>query len=507
MCLPPRPPPLTVFGARGGRIVGGVRRCDRRRERRSWGERSERRRRVASARGTARPRATNAKRRGVARGVAIRSCELSEDGALRGTAVVVDVVEGSRGRKVSARGQPDAPFMYVVSRVNWRQGPHPTDVVCCRRRRCCQGRDRGCGRTKSRVVGQCAREGRAGRIYRRVSDGRRALPGCRLSSVSLVSSPSTLVGSLCLVVVRGVLRGQGGRARRNGRRRGLRFCPPLGMTRLDEGARGPPLRRLAQLDSPSLPSLPPEPPLLNSSSLSLSLARRLPQMSFLKKVVKEVKSVKSPAKDSKASSKAAQPAAASPPPTPSSANGKPQQQQQQPAPAAGKPTSIAIPTTPKDGGAAAPKESGGRTPRTPADEGIAFFEGAVGKAEGPIQVWQLDLEPDGSPTQQKSVRVPRPLGASCSLSLSRCCCSCAPELIVIVLRFVWPAPYSTSGCRRRTRTPTSSASRSSPARPRPGTASSSPTSPSMAASLSATAGPSASECSGASGCDSSCPES
>lgn len=43
--------------------------------------------------------------------------------------------------------------------------------------------------------------------------------------------------------------------------------------------------------------------------------------------------------------------------------------------------------------------------RTPADEGISFFEGDAGKEDGDIQVWELTLEPDGSTTKEKSVSV------------------------------------------------------------------------------------------------------
>ena len=103
-------------------------------------------------------------------------------------------------------------------------------------------------------------------------------------------------------------------------------------------------------------------------------------MSFLKKVVKDVSS--SVKKD--ATKKPSHPSAPS-----------------TPAAREGKPTSIALPESHST--SQAHTETGGRTPHTPADEGIAFFEGAVSRSEGPIQVWQLDLEPDGSPTKDKSV--------------------------------------------------------------------------------------------------------
>jgi len=144
-------------------------------------------------------------------------------------------------------------------------------------------------------------------------------------------------------------------------------------------------------------------------------------MSFLKKVVKEVKSS---AKDSKrAPAPAAEPAAAPAAPTATTASATPPTSSK-PAPQAapnGKPTSIAMPKPAKDAAAAAPKD-GSRTPRTPADEGIAFFEGPVGRSEGPIQVFELDLEADGSPTKEKSVRIWRsPSVASSKLTLRVAC--------------------------------------------------------------------------------------
>jgi hypothetical protein len=41
--------------------------------------------------------------------------------------------------------------------------------------------------------------------------------------------------------------------------------------------------------------------------------------------------------------------------------------------------------------------------RTPADEGIAFFEGDISKGEKDIRVWELKLEPDGSAGKQGAV--------------------------------------------------------------------------------------------------------
>lgn len=114
-------------------------------------------------------------------------------------------------------------------------------------------------------------------------------------------------------------------------------------------------------------------------------------MSFLKKAAKGVSSsVKKDAPNGRPSPPAA-PVKPSTPSTPASAKDS-------------KPSSISLPPQASSTPKATDHEAGGRTPRTPADEGIAFFEGAVGRTEGPIQVWQLDLEPDGSPTKEKSVR-------------------------------------------------------------------------------------------------------
>ena len=51
------------------------------------------------------------------------------------------------------------------------------------------------------------------------------------------------------------------------------------------------------------------------------------------------------------------------------------------------------PTTPKT-----PK-----TPKTPADEGIDFFEAAFKAGEKPINVYELQLEPDGGPSKDRAV--------------------------------------------------------------------------------------------------------
>ena len=48
--------------------------------------------------------------------------------------------------------------------------------------------------------------------------------------------------------------------------------------------------------------------------------------------------------------------------------------------------------------AAAPK-----TPKTPADEGIDFFESAFSQGEQPIRVYELLLDPDGGPNKDRAV--------------------------------------------------------------------------------------------------------
>lgn len=51
----------------------------------------------------------------------------------------------------------------------------------------------------------------------------------------------------------------------------------------------------------------------------------------------------------------------------------------------------------------APQESGGVTPKTPADEGIDFFQGSIAPGEAPINVYELRLDPDGGPSKELSV--------------------------------------------------------------------------------------------------------
>ena len=44
-----------------------------------------------------------------------------------------------------------------------------------------------------------------------------------------------------------------------------------------------------------------------------------------------------------------------------------------------------------------------KTPKTPADDGIDFFESSVRHGEDPIRVYELPLEPDGGPSKSREV--------------------------------------------------------------------------------------------------------
>jgi len=48
------------------------------------------------------------------------------------------------------------------------------------------------------------------------------------------------------------------------------------------------------------------------------------------------------------------------------------------------------------------------SPKTPADEGIEFFQSPIKQGETPIRVYELPLDPDGGPNHDRSV--------SCSVS-------------------------------------------------------------------------------------------
>jgi glycogen debranching enzyme len=43
------------------------------------------------------------------------------------------------------------------------------------------------------------------------------------------------------------------------------------------------------------------------------------------------------------------------------------------------------------------------TPKTPADEGIEFFQSELKQGESPIRVYELRLDPDGGPNKETSV--------------------------------------------------------------------------------------------------------
>jgi glycogen debranching enzyme len=48
-----------------------------------------------------------------------------------------------------------------------------------------------------------------------------------------------------------------------------------------------------------------------------------------------------------------------------------------------------------------------KTPKTPADEGIDFFESSIKHGEAPVSVYELPLEPDGGPSKSREyIRLP-----------------------------------------------------------------------------------------------------
>ena len=70
------------------------------------------------------------------------------------------------------------------------------------------------------------------------------------------------------------------------------------------------------------------------------------------------------------------------------------------------PTGLKLPKAHANGNGhatpAAPAASGQKTPKTPQDEALAFFSSDVHDGE-PVQVWELWLENDGGPADNKSV--------------------------------------------------------------------------------------------------------
>jgi len=63
--------------------------------------------------------------------------------------------------------------------------------------------------------------------------------------------------------------------------------------------------------------------------------------------------------------------------------------------------SLHIPRLPTDFGSTAAADP--TTPKTPADEGIEFFEFASVDSKAPIRVYELPLDPDGGPDKEKAV--------------------------------------------------------------------------------------------------------
>jgi len=63
--------------------------------------------------------------------------------------------------------------------------------------------------------------------------------------------------------------------------------------------------------------------------------------------------------------------------------------------------SLRIPPPPTDFSSAAAAEP--TTPKTPADEGIEFFEFASVDDKAPIRVYELPLDPDGGPNKDRAV--------------------------------------------------------------------------------------------------------
>jgi hypothetical protein len=46
-----------------------------------------------------------------------------------------------------------------------------------------------------------------------------------------------------------------------------------------------------------------------------------------------------------------------------------------------------------------------KTPKTPADDGVDFFESAIRHGEAPVRVYELPLEPDGGPSKNREVGI------------------------------------------------------------------------------------------------------
>jgi hypothetical protein len=83
-----------------------------------------------------------------------------------------------------------------------------------------------------------------------------------------------------------------------------------------------------------------------------------------------------------------------------------------------RPTEITIPSTLnpfKSGGSVGKPMATPRTPRTPADEAIAYFSSDAGSKED-VQIWVLPLEDDGGPNHARSVSVIYPFDESWALA-------------------------------------------------------------------------------------------
>ena len=63
--------------------------------------------------------------------------------------------------------------------------------------------------------------------------------------------------------------------------------------------------------------------------------------------------------------------------------------------------SLHIPRPPTDFSSTAAVDP--TTPKTPADEGIEFFEFASVDNKAPIRVYELPLDPDGGPNKERAV--------------------------------------------------------------------------------------------------------
>ncbi len=59
---------------------------------------------------------------------------------------------------------------------------------------------------------------------------------------------------------------------------------------------------------------------------------------------------------------------------------------------------VTIPKYTQESATDAPK-----TPKTPADEGIDFFESTYKPGDEPIRVYEIQLDPDGGPNKDRSV--------------------------------------------------------------------------------------------------------